>query len=187
MKSDTPRTAAMTFDEWWAANGRSSFEPGTPPYETAFELARAAWFAAAAAYNPDRQAVVIDADLAIELLEWFGKFSRSPILHDQGLPERFADALKKVSNDYLKDYFQYAVKLKMDNGTGSEPIMSVFDVMKEYDSLIRWRDLESVLKELERRIRNDECDQIANGFRATGRQSLHDYLDKRVRKRNAKT
>lgn len=68
-----------------------------------------------------------------------------------------------------------------------------FDVLQELEILLgQCRDQggtvtgthqEFALRQLERRIRNDECEQIMSGYRNTGGQTMHDYLEKRIAKR----
>lgn len=66
-------------------------------------------------------------------------------------------------------------------------VMDKFDVIEAFDKLlVETRDQDKALKALEQLIRNDECGAISNGYRAYGRQTLADYLDKRVAKRSKK-
>lgn len=39
-----------------------------------------------------QNAITIPVSLYTELIDWFEKFNESPILHDQGLPQRLNDA-----------------------------------------------------------------------------------------------
>lgn len=67
------------------------------------------------------------------------------------------------------------------------------DIGKAFESILhRYRDQGgtltnaseiAALRELERMIRNDECEEIMAGFRAYGRATIHDYLEKRIAKR----